>query len=118
MNNKEVKVVISRCEREKKIFGIRLEKNSIGKWIATWAFPLKESSLGYENYWQEKITGTVSLGEEYPGCPYCGAHSFFHCGICDKLSCYDGSEIAKCANCGDEGRITGVIEELKVGSGL
>jgi hypothetical protein len=59
------------------------------------------------------VRGGFGTTPDYPGCPYCGADGFVHCGRCKELSCYDDSwEIFTCPRCGNSGRITGTIDSV------
>lgn len=71
-----VSIVMAVCSKTKKHFGIRLEERSRKTWVATWAFPLKESAGKREGYDKTKITGTFYLDFTYPGCPHCEAKTF------------------------------------------
>jgi|GEM_PF-1412950 hypothetical protein len=60
-----------------------------------------------------EIRGTISIGSDYPGCPYCRNRSFFLCG-CGRLCCYDGVDrYGYCQWCHTRGRLAGKIKSLK-----
>ena len=69
-------IALSKCSRTKKLYGIRFEKSG-RDWKYTWAFPIQEKVALNEDYDKTKITGALVQGEEYPGCPHCGAKGFF-----------------------------------------
>ena len=104
MNNTiaQATVVMAKCQHSKRPFGIRIEQRQDGDWYCTWAFKLSEKAAAHEGYNSGvSITGRVSLTDEYPGCPHCGAHTWFKCGSCGRLTCYsDESQSTKCSWCG------------------
>ena len=106
-------VALSKCSKIKKIYGIRFEK--IGRdWRYTWAFPIQEKAARKEDYDKTKITGALIQGEEYPGCPHCGAKSFFYCS-CGKLNCWDGkSNVVTCNWCGTTGELREGIDSINI----
>ena len=65
---------------------------------------------------ESTIKGSFIFDEEYPGCPHCGAQSFFTCGKCGKITCWDGSDTATCALCGNKSKIQ-LVNELEVKGG-
>ena len=85
-SNIEAKVALAHCREGKKIYGVRMEKTSLG-WKYNWAFKLTDSRAKTEGYGSTKIVGNIYPDEEYPGCPYCKAKSFIVCGTCGKLNC-------------------------------
>lgn len=112
-------VILCRCSsKNSKLFGIRCEKIEKKHWEMTWAFPIDEKKAKHEGYDSVTIKGDLDDTEEYPGCPYCGARSWFICHECGgKLSCldedYDFSRPVTCAWCGD----TDYLEDYD-GSGI
>ena len=103
---KEATVIIGTCQKTKQIFGIRAEK--INKdWHFTWAFTMDAQSAKREGYDSTTIRGNILVDTEYPGCPYCKAHGFVHCGSCNKISCWDNRDMSfKCPVCGFRGEIS------------
>ena len=94
----EAKVMMIKCQKNRKAFGARIQKEG-PNWRMTWA-----------------IKGSFIFDEEYPGCPHCGAQSFFTCGKCGKITCWDGSDTATCAWCGNKSKIQ-LVNELEVKGG-
>jgi hypothetical protein len=94
------KIVLCKCPKNGGVYGMRIEEQN-GDWVRTWAFKINESKGKREKYDQEKVEGSLTPTESYPGCPYCGGGDLFVCG-CGKLSCYHGGLRAKCAWCGDK----------------
>lgn len=65
------------------------------------------------------ISGPFEFAAGYAGCPQCGDGSFFHCGECDGLLCWDGkTDPVECPWCGqtcyNEGNI-GSLDGTKDG---
>ncbi len=95
----EAAVIIAKCEKSGKNFAIRTEKR-LDIWQFTWAFKINEKSIKKEGYEKTNIAGAINLDQEYPGCPHCNGTSFFQCGICHKISCYDHKNTkVKCLWC-------------------
>jgi hypothetical protein len=114
-----VVIVISHCNRTRESFGIRFEEKVEGEWAADWAFPVREALAKKEGYDQATIGGIITRDYEYPGCPYCKNDSFFQCGGCDKVSCYNSSfSVSTCGWCGNRGPVEGSIKKLKAGGDL
>ena len=110
-----VVIVMSRCSSTKQAFGIRFEEKSQGRWIADWAFVIKEASAKKEGYDRSEIRGTFGFDRAYPGCPHCHSVSIFKCG-CDKVACCDTEQRAvTCPWCGSTGELSGQVEKLHAG---
>ena len=105
---KEANVVLAKCRRSHKIYGIRVEKREDNIWYCTWAFPITETGASNEGYGDTKISGRVDFDPEYPGCPYCGNYEWVSCGKCGKLTCCgdDDEKFFTCAWCGNSGKLT------------
>ena len=85
----EASVILSKCSKHKRTFGIRIEKRG-SDWVRTWAFPIDEARAKREGFDRTKVTGSLQAVDRYPGCPYCESYSFVKCG-CGKLVCYNGN---------------------------
>lgn len=110
-----VVIVLARCARSAGLFGMRFEEKMKRQWLADWAFAIKERTARREGYDRAQITGYISLAPDYPGCPYCGAKSFFKCGTCEHVVCWDGdSRKVTCSWCGSTGVLGGSLESLSV----
>ena len=110
-------IALSKCSRTKKLYGIRFEKSG-RDWKYTWAFPIQEKVALNEDYDKTKITGALIQGEEYPGCPHCGAKGFFYCS-CGKLNCWSGeSHIVTCKWCGTTGELSDGIDSINITSNI
>ena len=103
-SNIEAHVVLAKCSRTRKVYGVRMEKTA-GGWTYDWAFSLNEGRAKSENYSSSKIIGNIYPDPEYPGCPYCGAKSFVVCS-CGKLNCYNSEmKVFTCEWCGSQGEL-------------
>ena len=103
----EANVVLAKCSRSRKSYGIRIERRRDNIWYCTWAFPLSESGASNEGYGSTMISGRVEIDSEYPGCPYCGTKAWVSCGSCKKLSCWiNGEHYFSCMWCGNSGEVT------------
>ena len=97
----EANIILVKCLKAKKTFGMRVQKMNDGDWWRTWAFKIKESNAQSEGYDKNKVVGNLYSTEEYPGCPHCGTHGFVQCHKCKKLTCWDGETSLKCQWCGE-----------------
>ncbi len=116
-NHNKAVVVPTRCNKGKKMFGVRAEL--IGDvWQFTWAFPMSEKTSERERFSENKVSGRVGFREGYPGCPHCGNSGLVVCGDCGKVSCIEERQAAFiCPWCGSEGEIqfTDSIDGIKGG---
>ena len=105
------KVVLMRCQHNKKLFGVRIQQNHGNTWAMTWAFPVSEKRAQNEGFDKETLSVSLDYSSTYPGCPYCTSQGFVLCGNCGKLTCYNHSGEFNCAWCG---RISNDIQESDV----
>lgn len=114
------KVILARCSKNKKTFGIRIEERT-GDWERTWAFPIDERKAKREKFDTNASVGSMSADDEYPGCPYCRDKGFSQCA-CEKISCsgggqeYDDYMLLTCPWCGEEGHYVNA-DSFEVSSG-
>ncbi|MBO8453654.1 MAG: hypothetical protein IAC07_02875 [Bacteroidetes bacterium] len=98
-------VVMATCQQTRLPFGItvrRVEK----EFEFNWAFKISESSAKKEGFYRNKVRGNIYNGAGYPGCPHCGATSWFQCGKCSSFVCMrPGQKTVKCPVCGNEGGV-------------
>lgn len=94
-------VILARCNRSKRLYGIRLQEERDKTWRFTWSYPIDESRAKSEGF--DRSISNIMFGEyddDYPGCPYCHADGFIRCS-CGKLTCMEGNESScVCAWCG------------------
>lgn len=102
----EATVIISKCSKSQKIYGIRVERRK-NDWYRTWAFKINEKSAEREGFNKTTINGKFIASADYNGCPYCKSREFIKCG-CGKISCWNGEKMIKCIWCGTRGEIARV----------
>jgi hypothetical protein len=108
-----VVVILARCKKTKKLFGIRLEEEHTSRWFADWAFSIQENKARKEGYAQNTIQGSFDIDPAYPGCPHCQAPGFFQCS-CGKIGSYDGeSRQVICPWCGRKIELSGLITSIQ-----
>ncbi len=112
MDKVNAEIIVGKCGTSKKLFGIRAEETQHKKWGIDWAFALSEGRARSEGYEGRKIEGSFYLTDKYPGCPYCGKGSFFLCGHCGKVTCWQDEKSAACAHCGKVSNISGEISQI------
>jgi len=62
---------IAKCQKNGKIYGVRVEEKTDKKWWATWAFPIDPDVARREGYTEQPFPPDLQFEKEYPGCPYC-----------------------------------------------
>lgn len=95
----EAAVILCKCYRTKKTFGMRTQKMSDGDWWRTWAFPIDDRRASSEGYDRTPVKGNMFRTEEYPGCPYCKSYNFVQCNSCHRLTCWNGETSSQCRWC-------------------
>ena len=83
------KVIMAKCSKTRKAFGIRIEQRG-RDWVRTWAFPMDERKAKREGYDANTVTGSMNAVDEYPGCPHCGSEGFLLDSDCGHVSCAGG----------------------------
>lgn len=102
---KEPLIILAKCERTNKVFGIRAEPSE-RHWNFTWAFPISEKNGKNEKFDRNEISGVINISSTYPNCPYCGATGFYRCNQCGKIVCWDPN-VSKvtCPWCGNSSEV-------------
>lgn len=114
----EAAVILAKCPKKKKLYGMRVQKMSDGDWWRTWAFPVEEKRAHKEGYDMTRVQGSLYYTKEYKGCPYCEAKSFVQCSGCSKIFCWNGEEQMTCPWCnGKLGSIVTTTEKFHVSGG-
>lgn len=108
--------IMALCEETKQPFGITVDYISPRKYKFVWAFKIDKDKARREGYDDNKVTGSVELAPDYPGCPYCGSKQFYICS-CGKIVCYHGEKVVTCPACGQRGELTEVCEINLKGGG-
>lgn len=101
---KEAAVILFKCDKVHKTFGVTVEKQPDGDWHRVWAFGIDEKRAAREGYDRMKAGGSLTCKPGYPGCPYCGELNFVRCS-CGKYSCYHQSKDFICVWCGSKGEV-------------
>lgn len=116
-NINEAVVVLCKCGKVHKTYGIRTERLSGKRWNMTWAFPIKESAGKREGYDKVSVSGDIMMTNDYPGCPYCGLKNITVCQ-CGHISCtITRGNIFTCEWCGEQGQISEYMGE-KISAGM
>ena len=100
-SKKIAQVLLCRCIKNKKLFGITLEKRTGNDWEMIYSYPIDEQHMKSERFDQNQITAAMYLSSMFLGCPFCRCKSFFQCGICDRINCNGDSNSVpvECAWC-------------------
>lgn len=116
---KESARVLAYCSVDSTPFAIRLERNNEGIWEAQNAFKLspRQSKTGCKK--SNALSGSFSIGANYPGCPSCRDGSFFLCLSCGAVNCQgsvkseEGNKmLAYCVVCENADYLEGTIGSL------
>ncbi len=102
---REEMVVMATCQQTKLPYGITARKIE-RDYEFYWAFKITPSSAKREGFDKTKVTGNIYMSNDYPGCPHCGATSWFQCGRCGRFVCmHPEQQRVKCPECGNEGTV-------------
>jgi len=111
----QVVVVMAKCSRANKLFGIRIEEKQPAQWLANWSFSIVEKKAKREGYDRNVVRGTFGTDSSYPGCPHCHSPGFFQCS-CGKIACWDGeTRKVTCPWCNVRGKLGREINHLSAG---
>ena len=114
--SKNAFVISAICSRNKKMYGITIDKTTSG-YSLIWAFPLTKQQASKEGFESTAVCGNIEADVNYPGCPHCGSKQFYVCNNCKSVVCYHGEEHVVCPTCGIQGEIIRVDKiDLKAGS--
>lgn len=98
-------VVMATCQKTKRTFGITAQRQG-KEYVFTWAFKLNAETAKREGFERNKVSGNIINGEVFPGCPHCGAQSWFQCGKCKRFVCMSPEQtVVRCPECGNEGEL-------------
>ncbi len=107
------------CIKTRKRFHQRYDLAADDRWALTYGIKDDEFSriVASGSASKKKVDfSNLRIGPQYK-CPYCGNDSFVECGVCKKLTCYNGHELFECASCGNKGPVSGTIDSLKGSKG-
>ncbi|MCH5242883.1 MAG: hypothetical protein J1F67_10780 [Muribaculaceae bacterium] len=97
-------VMTAICPKTKGHYGITVDRIMKNTYKMVWAFKINMDKAKREGYDSKKVTGSLQPDSEYPGCPYCKAHSLIFCG-CGAVFCWNGSNTVTCPKCGYHGGV-------------
>ena len=102
MNKKkiEAQVILCRCQEDKSLFGITIEKSDDKNWSMKYSYPIDEKRAKNEGFNKSVIKADIIPDSIYKGCPKCGRKSLVKCGTCGKLTCYSDENSLTCGWCG------------------
>ncbi len=100
----EAFAIIAQCNEANKSYGITVDPYK-GNIKFVWAFKIDKEKAHREGFDEHHIHGSVSVDENFNGCPYCGAKQFYICGNCGSVVCYHGEKSVTCPSCGQHGEI-------------
>lgn len=107
--NRIARIIVSRCMKTGKDFGIRWEKTNSGPWMATWSFKIPSSQKNSNDYKQsdDALSGDFKFSSDYPGCPHCQGRIALVCSRCKKIYCHDIEKgiRTRCPWCNVEGEL-------------
>jgi hypothetical protein len=109
--------VMAVCPKANKHYGITVDYLAEDSFRFVWAFKVDPEKAHREGYDTTNVNGTVTLDDEYPGCPYCKSHQFIFC-TCGAIICWNGEEKVTCPKCGFTGEITTVSSVNLKGGGF
>ena len=108
-------IVTARCSRSREWWGIRMEQQGEGRWVATWSFALKERTAKREGYDRTQLSGEFLLAPEFPGCAHCKGERVVKCA-CGGVGCHNGEGTTfTCPWCEKKGKLEGTINSLAAG---
>lgn len=99
--------IMAVCEETRKYFGITVDEDRVGQYRFVWSFKIDKEKGHKEGYDSKSVSGSVTLDDEYPGCPYCGEKRFYICQ-CGKIVCHHGQRTVTCPSCGSTGELVAV----------
>lgn len=108
------------CTKTRQRFHQRYDFAADDMWALTYGIKDEEFSrmAASDSTRKRKVDfSNFRFGPQYK-CPYCGNNDFVRCGVCQKLTCQDGSELFECAYCGNSGSILGTIDSLEGSKGM
>lgn len=123
MAQEQVEDLVARCSRKPDVmFGVRLERQGAGPWLATTAYrlgrPASDAAVSQgDGSSAPRVSGSISLGRSYPGCPGCKQASFVICS-CGETACFVGQPgaVHTCPWCGASAPTRGEITSFRVAS--
>jgi len=100
-------VTMGVCSKCKKPFGITVDRVRHNEYVFVWSFKINAEQALREGYDSKTVHGSITMDDEYPGCPYCEEQRFYTCGKCGSIVCWHGERHVTCPKCG----LSGVVNE-------
>ena len=73
------------------------------------------NSAHAESTWQEPLSGTFLISENYHGCARCGNNATVACNRCGSISCHaTGAGAFSCPSCQNHGTIQGEMNQANL----
>jgi hypothetical protein len=113
----EAFAVMAVCPETKKYYGITVDYLSRNSFKFVWAFKVDPEKAHREGYDTKSVSGSVTLDDDYPGCPYCKSKQFIFCS-CGAIICWHGQKVVTCPKCGASGEVTSVSSVNLKGGGF
>ncbi len=104
--SEEAFAILAMCDKYKRPYGITVDKVRNGQYKFVWAFNISADKAHREGFDAKKVTGSIVLDDEYPGCPHCKSKQFIVCGNCGTVFCYHGARTVTCPHCHMSGQVT------------
>ncbi len=113
---REANIVVARCMKTGRDFGIRFEKTGSDVWEATWSFKIPNTQKNKDDYKKtdSDLTGSFRFPPNYPGCPHCQGRINVKCPKCQQTYCHDIEKGIKTRcpwGCGFEGELSGGVTD-------
>jgi hypothetical protein len=113
----EAFAVMAVCPKTKNNYGITVDYLSRNSFKFVWTFKVDPEKAHREGYDTKSVSGSVTLDENYPGCPYCKSKQFVFCS-CGAIMCWHGQRVVTCPKCGASSEVTFVSSVNLKGGGF
>ena len=121
--SEEAFVTMGVCSKTNQPFGITVDRADTKhkEYVFVWAFKINAAQAHREGYDTKTVRGSITIDNEYPGCPYCGSDNMAKC-TCGKTFCFKFPEYKTksirltCPWCGQVGMYN-AAETLQVQGG-
>jgi hypothetical protein len=113
----EAFAVMAVCPEAKKHYGITVDYLTRNSFKLVWAFKVDPEKAHREGYDEKNVNGSITLDDNYPGCPYCKSKQLFFCS-CGAIMCWHGQRVVTCSKCGASGEISSISQVNLKGGGF
>ena len=108
--SEEAFVTMGVCSKTNQPFGITVDRADTKhkEYVFVWAFKINAAQAHREGYDTKTVRGSITIDNEYPGCPYCGeiikaaAKKCRYCGEWLKENSNSQANTKTCPCCGEE----------------